>query len=207
MAYSDFTLERLKKDFGVEIRSERVLFPAAAPVAPSPWLLESLKRANKVGLGNEKSRSERIVSPVLLELSSRNEDAFAIFSGVNLEGDASRGLNGECDFIMSSTRLQDMVQAPVFCITEAKKQDLDAGTAQCSAQLLGAFQFNQREQYPVGTLYGCCTTGVEWRFLRLQNNILALDDVHYLINEPAKLLGVLQYIVDEQLASAAALPG
>ncbi len=199
MAYSDFTLERLKKDFGVEIRSERTLFPAVAPMEPSPWLIESLKRANNMGLGNEKSRSERVVSPVLLELSNRNEDSFAIISGVNLEGDSSRGLNGECDFIMSASSLQDIVQAPVFCVTEAKKMDIDLGTAQCAAQLLGAAQFNQREQKHVATLYGCCTTGVEWRFLRFSANTFVLDKTHYLINEPAKLLGVLQHIVDEQL--------
>lgn len=204
MAYSDFTLERLKKDFGVEIRSERTLFPAAAPLEPSPWLIESLKRANNTGLGNEKSRSERIVSPVLLELSSRNEDAFAIISGVNLEGDASRGLNGECDFIMSASSMQDIVQAPIFCVTEAKKLDIDLGTAQCAAQLLGADQFNRREQEPIFTIYGCSTTGVEWRFLRFSANTIVLDKTRYLINEPAKLLGVLQHIVDEQLATSKA---
>ena len=164
MAYSDFTLDRLIQDFGVDVSGERNMFAGASPVEPSPWLTESLKRADNMGFGSEKSRSERLVSPILAELSSRNHDAFAIISGANLDIDPSHGLNGECDFIVSSTRLKDLVRAPIFCIAEAKKQDLDLGTAQCAAQLLGAARLNEREKKAIPTLYGCCTTGVEWRF-------------------------------------------
>lgn len=206
MAYSDFTLDRLIREFGVKVRGERSLFPATAPIEPSAWLVESLQRANNVGFGSEKSRSERLVSPVLVELSSLNEDAFAILSGANLDVDASRGLNGECDFILSFTRLQDLVQAPVFCITEAKKQDIEMGTAQCAAQLLGAAQLNREAQKSIPTLYGCSTTGVEWRFLRFEDNTFIIDETRYLINEPAKLLGVLQQVVDWQLFAQLSTP-
>jgi hypothetical protein len=206
MAYSDFTLDRLIREFGVKVRGERSLFPAAAPIEPSAWLIESLQRANNVGFGSEKSRSERLVSPVLVELSSLNQDAFAILSGANLDVDASRGLSGECDFILSFTRLQDLVQAPVFCITEAKKQDIEMGTAQCAAQLLGAAQLNREAQKPIPTLFGCSTTGVEWRFLRFEDNTFVIDETRYLINEPAKLLGVLQQVVDWQLFAQKSTP-
>ena len=197
MAYSDFTFERLVTEFGVKVRSTRSLFSAVPPIEPSAWLLESLKRASNTGFGSEKSRSERLVSPVLLELGTLNDDTLAIISGANLDVDASCGLNGECDFILSLSRLQDMIQAPIFCITEAKKQDVEWGTAQCAAQLFGAARLNQREQPPLTTLYGCATTGIEWRFLRFSDNTFVLDDARYLINEPGRLLGVLQYIVDE----------
>ena len=206
MAYSDFTLERLIREFGVEVRGERSLFSDVSSIEPSAWLLESLQRANNVGFGSEKSRSERLVSPVLVELSSLNEDAFAILSGANLDVDASRGLNGECDFILSFTRLQDLVQAPVFCITEAKKQDIEMGTAQCAAQLLGAAQLNREAQKPISTLYGCSTTGVEWRFLRFEDNTFVVDETRYLINEPAKLLGVLQQVIDWQVFAQRSIP-
>lgn len=205
MAYSDFTLDRLIQEFGVEVLGERSMFAGAPEVAPSAWLVESLHRANNTGFGSEKSRSERLVSPVLLELSSRNQDAFAIISGANLDIDPGRGLSGECDFILSFTRLQDLVRAPVFCITEAKKQDVELGTAQCAAQLLGAARLNQREKKAIPTLYGCCTTGVEWRFLRFASNTFVLDETRYLISDLRKLLGVLQQIIE--VAGAAAQPG
>lgn len=199
MAYSDFTLDRLIQEFGVEVLGERSMFAEAPEVEPSAWLIESLQRANNTGFGSEKSRSERLVSPILLELSNRNQDTFAIISGANLDIDPSHGLNGECDFILSFTRLQDLVRAPVFCITEAKKQDVELGTAQCAAQLLGAARLNQREKKAIPTLYGCSTTGVEWRFLRFEDNTFVLDETRYLISDLRKLLGVLQQIIDWQL--------
>lgn len=206
MAYSDFTLTRLIREFDVKVRGVRSLFTDVPPIEPSPWLLESLARANNIGFGSEKSRSERLVSPVLMELSNLNQDNFAIISGANLDVDASRGLNGECDFILSFTRLQDLVQAPIFCITEAKKQDVELGTAQCAAQLIGATQLNQQAQHSIPTLYGCSTTGLEWRFLRFEDNVFVVDETRYLVNEPAKLLGVLQQILDWQLFALRSVP-
>ncbi|MCI1187357.1 hypothetical protein MON38_07990 [Hymenobacter sp. DH14] len=195
MAYSDFTPERLRNDFNVTFQGSD-LFPQVVSIAPSPWLVEALERANSIGFGSEKSRSERLVTPILLELAKRNQHQFAILSGAYLDIDPARGLNGECDFIFSFTRLQDFVLAPVFCITEAKKQDVEQGTAQCAAQLVGAAQLNERDKKPVSRLYGCSTTGIEWRFLCFENNVFTLDETRYLISDPGKLLGVLQQIVD-----------
>jgi hypothetical protein len=195
MAYSDFTPDRLVKEFGVDFQGTQ-LFPNVTPIPPSVWLIESLQRASKIGFGSGKSRSERLVTPVLLELCDRNEHMFALLSGANLDIDPARGLNGECDFIFSFTRLQDFVKAPVFCITEAKKQDLEQGTIQCAAQLVGASRLNEKDGKPIKTLYGCSTTGVEWRFIRFENNVFTLDEARYLISDLATLLGVLQTIIN-----------
>lgn len=196
MAYSDFTLERLIQEFGVDVRGEKSLFAGVLAVEPSAWLVEALHRANNAGFGTEKSRSERVVSPVLLELSYRNHDDFALISGATLSVDPLRGLIGECDFILSFTRLQELVRAPIFCVTEAKKQDLELGLAQCAAQLLGAACLNEREHRSINTLYGCTTTGIEWRFLKFENNVFTIDEARYLISDLGQLLGVLQHIVD-----------
>ena len=149
-----------------------------------------------MGLGSEKSRSERLVSPILIELNSLNANQFSIYSGMNLDVDGSQGLNGECDFIFSFSRIQDFVTAPIFCITEAKKQDVEQGTIQCSAQLIAARKFNDSEGNHPTILYGCSTTGIEWRFLKYENNEVTLDNKRYLVNELDTLLGVLQRIVE-----------
>ena len=195
MAYSDFTVERLTNEFGVNFRGER-MFVNVEPIAPSAWLLESLERGTLTGFGSEKSRSERLVTPVLLELTSRNHHSFSVISGANLDVDPAHGLNGECDFIFSFTLLQDFVKAPIFCITEAKKQDIEQGTIQCAAQLIGAYKLNERENKPAKVLYGCSTTGVEWRFIRFENNEFTFDANRYSIADTAKLLGVLQTIIN-----------
>jgi hypothetical protein len=196
MAYSDFTLERLTTNFGVDFQGAD-LFAPAPMVEPSAWLTEAIELATKAGFGSEKSRSERIVSPVLMELAHRNRYEFAVISGENLNVEPAQGLNGECDFVLSFTRLQDLIKAPIFCITEAKKQDVEWGTAQCAAQLIGASRLNERDKKNIPILYGCATTGIEWRFLKFENQLFTLDEARYLISDLARLLGVLQHIVDQ----------
>ncbi len=196
MAYSDFTYGEVKRRFGVHFDS-RNLFPEVSPVAPSAWLTETLATTASQGFNSEKSRSERLVSPILFELSRRNQHAFSIYSGLNLDVDPAQGLNGECDFLLSFSRIQDFVTAPIFCITEAKKQDIEHGTIQCSAQLIAARRFNELEgNAALPILHGCSTTGVEWRFIRYEQNDLLLDEKRYLISDLPALLGVLQHILD-----------
>jgi hypothetical protein len=195
MAYGDFTAIDLIKKFGIKFRAEN-LFPNIHLVKPTEWLLLALEKATALGFGSEKSRSERLVTPILLELSALNNNIFSIYSGVNLDIDESIGLKGECDFIFSFSRIQDFVMSPIFCITEAKKQDLEQGTIQASAQLIGAKKLNEIENNPIEVLFGCSTTGVEWRFLRYSHQEIVIDENRYLISDLAKLLGVLQYIID-----------
>ena len=195
MAYIDFTVFDLRQQFDIHFRAED-LFPDLAPVEPSPWLQQSLKIGQEVGFNSEKSRSERLVTPVLLELCERNERDFSIYSGMSLDIDPAHGLRGECDFICSFSHIQDFITAPIFCIAEAKKQDMELGTIQCSAQLVGARKLNDLEGNSPTTLYGCATTGIEWRFLKYEHNEIVLDKKRYLISELALLLGVLQTILD-----------
>jgi hypothetical protein len=195
MAYSDFTASELTKKFGIKFRAEN-LFPKFQKITPTNWLQETLRKGKELGFGSEKSRSERLVTPVLLELSDRNGHSFSIYSGMNLDIDEKMGLRGECDFIFSFSRVQDFVTSPIFCITEAKKQDVEHGTIQCAAQLIGARKFNSAEGNEIEVLYGCCTTGVEWRFLKYVANEIIVDEERYLVNELPKLLGVMQYIID-----------
>ena len=110
---------------------------------------------------------------------------------MNLDVDEALGLRGECDFIFSKSRIQAFVTAPVFCITEAKKQDLEGGIIQCSAQLIGARKFNEIEGNNIETLYGCSTTGIEWQFIKYENNIITMDENRYLLTDLKKILGIL----------------
>ncbi|MGI4874709.1 MAG: hypothetical protein ACRYFX_26435 [Janthinobacterium lividum] len=195
MAYSDFTLHQLTQRFEVDFQEEH-LFPDVRPVAPSQWLTETLEVARELGYGNEKSRSERLISPILTELARHNAHAFTIVSGGYLDADPAVGLNGECDFVLSYTRLQGFIKAPVFCVAEAKKQEMDRGLVQGAAQLVGAARFNEVERKPIPTLYGCATTGTDWQFMKLENNVCTFDKEQYHTLQLSGLLGVLQQIVD-----------
>ncbi len=197
MVYSDFSSTDLIRHFGLKFVASK-LFADTPEIPPSLWLTEALRKGQEQGFASEKSRSERLVTPILLEVSDRNQHSFSIYSGMNLDMDEASGLKGECDFVFSLSRVQDFISAPIFCITEAKKQDLEQGTVQCTAQLLGARKLNELEgNPPLATLYGCSTTGIEWRFLKLTDRTVTLNEDRYLITDLAKLLGVLQQILDE----------
>ena len=198
MAYSNFTKDELKRKFGVKIK-DAMLFDAQLikPIEPSSWLIETLTRLQKIGFATEKERSERLVTPVLAELHQLNEWSFKIYSGQTMNADDNAGLNGECDFLLAYGDVSDILETPIFTITEAKKHDIGLGIIQCSAQLIGAKIFNEKENYDSPLLFGCSTTGVDWRFIRYENNTILWDQIIYTLRNLPELLGVLQYIIDE----------
>ena len=196
MAYSDFTFEQLETQLGLRF-DEQPLFDGVALAEPSPWLLKSLALAQRFGFVGEKSRSERLISPVLLDVAVRYSDLVTVQSGILLTVDPQIGLNGECDFVLSYGRIREFLTTPIFCVAEAKRQDMELGIVQGAAQLVGAWRHNQRRQATLSFLYGCATTGTEWRFMRLEGNLLTLDANRYFLTDLSKLLGVLQSIVEE----------
>jgi hypothetical protein len=122
-----------------------------------------------------------------------------LYSGRDLPADPANNLNGECDFLLSYGEdiVIDELMSPIFCAVEAKKQDMEYGTAQCAAQLYGVHVFNMNNKWIAPRYYGCATSGVEWRFLKLENKTLTLDIQRYSIFKLGELLGVLQYIVED----------
>jgi hypothetical protein len=78
----------------------------------------------------------------------------------------------------------------------AQTQVIDLGLGQCAAQMLGAQVFNQHQQNPIEFVFGCVTTGNDWQFLKLVDQILWIDEVCYYITDLGKILGILQCIID-----------
>jgi len=197
MSYSEFSLKKVKKEFNLTEKKVK-LFDSEKEIEASDWLKQTLDLSLELALtsSSEKARSEFIVAPILLELEKINNKSFSIFSGENLEADPEKGLNGECDFILSKGPISSTIQVPIFSLVEAKKNDVKEGLGQCIAQMLGAKIFNQNEGADFSFIYGCVTTGETWQFMRLDNDILSMDIRRYYINELGKLLWVFQYIID-----------
>jgi len=198
MAYSDFSLNQVKKVFGLTEQSVQLFVSDVATLEPSKWLQETLSYSLKLALSSssEKARSEFIIAPILIELERRNPKKLSIYSGEKLDVDEEQGLKGECDFILSKSPLSLTMQAPIISLVEAKKGDIKGGLGQCIAQMLGAQRFNELENNSISGIYGCVTTGEDWQFLKLESNVVFVDDHRYYINEVGKLLSIFQFIVD-----------
>ncbi len=193
MAYSEYTLLRIEEDFGIKNQIES-LFPDVEPILPSEWLLNSLQIAKELPVRSEKAKSELIIMPILVEMRTRNNKYFTIYSGDSLNIDDK--LKGECDFIISKDTRSFEVNYPIIQVLEAKKNDVEVGIPQCAAQMIGAKKYNEkRGNKNLSPMYGCVTTGDDWIFMRL-NDKIEIDDQKYYLGNLNKLLGIFQHILD-----------
>jgi hypothetical protein len=202
MAYSKFSYKTIRQNLKIQ-EEYALLFDKVMPITPQDWLLSLLEKAKRIALFSEKSRSEGIVFPILLYLEEHNQFSFSLYSGAVLVADESKGLNGECDFILSAGKQSLAIDTPLFCMIEAEDNDIERNIPQCIAQMEGARIYNQNEGKNTEIMYGCVTTGTEWQFLKLENQTCFIDDKRYYINELPTLLGVLQQIVELQLKQIA----
>lgn len=204
MAYSDFTLERVQKSLGLRIDEKIDIFANVAELEYSELLTETLRYNIPLALAinTEKSRSEMIIAPILIELRKQLNSQVGLFSGVEFNVDAARGLNGTCDFLISYSPEQLFIKAPVITIVEAKKENLNAGLGQCVASMLAAQLFNEREGNEISTIYGAVTTGNIWKFLRLQEQLIEIDLSEYFISNLNKILGILSTSILQESSQA-----
>lgn len=197
MAYRDFKLSELREQFNI-VNIETSLFPTVLTIAPSEWLVESLKRmTSSIRKTTEKAVSESTISLVLSEIQSLNNSKISLFSGENLNANRQAKLNGEVDFLFVLDPAVYELTAPIICVTEAKLDEaISKSYNQVAAQMIGAQVFNQKKNKPMKAIFGIVTNGAEWHFLKLEGTHLYIDDVSYYINDLSTILGILQEIID-----------
>ena len=193
MAYSDFSLAKVKNDFGLTLDESRNLFVDTKPVLPSVTLKTLLSDYIPLAtsISTEKARSEFLIAPILAEVRRLLNHQISLFSGNEFNVDAQRGLQGFCDYIISGSQEQLYISAPVTIIFEAKKEDIIGGIGQCVAAMVAAQIFNQSKGNQVKRIYGSVTTGTNWKFLFLAGTIVYIDEIEYYIKEVDKILGIL----------------
>jgi hypothetical protein len=196
MPYSSFTLRQVKQDFGiVTIEGSRFL-PSIPAIAPSAYLQEALGEGIPLALatGSEKARSELIISPILVEVRKFLNRQVSLFSGEDFTVAPELGLNGTCDFLISRSTEQMIIEAPAIIVVEAKRGDLKQGLGQCAAEMVAAQKFNTSQQVPIDTVYGAISSGNAWRFMKLVNHELSIDLTDYAIPPVDELLGMLVWM-------------
>jgi hypothetical protein len=200
MAYSDFTVGKVKQAFGIQTIEGKSFFPSIAPVAPSSTLVEVLDETLPlaVALPSEKAKSELLISPILVEVRKYLKHQVSLFSGQDFTVDAATGLSGTCDFLISRSPEQLEIESPVIVLVEAKKADINSGMGQCMAEMVAAQQFNQQTGQPPNPVYGCVSSGLLWRFLRLAGNQMTVDLKDYSLEPLSDLLGKLVWMCGDR---------
>lgn len=198
MAYNKFTINQIRKQFDIQKIEESNLFPNITPVKLGEPLLSLLLRYIPLAeaIGTEKAKSEFIIAPILAEIRELAHHKISLFSGVEFNVDEAKGLTGRCDYIISRSSLQFSLTAPVLVIVEAKNDNINEGLGQCMAAMIAACTYNHREGNEIKTIYGCVTTGSVWRFIKLEDQSIFIDNRLYFIESSEILIGILTNITN-----------
>lgn len=197
MAYSEFTLDKVVREFALKLVETVPLFPTAGELALSERLKAILEENTPLALAihTEKARSEMIIAPILIELRRLEDRRISLFSGIDFTVDAEKGLTGYCDYILSRSAEQLFLKAPILTIVQAKNDNIKAGYGQCAAAMIAAQIFNQQNGQNEPVIYGIVTTGSIWRFLRLETEILCIDTQEYYLDNVETIQWILMAIV------------
>ncbi len=193
MAYDNFTLDDLRRQFKLKVREQRGLFAGVKPVTISALLRQNLDDGAPlaIAMSTEKARSEFIVAPVLMEVRRQCGGLVGLFSGMEFSVDPERGLTGFCDFLMTASPSQIDIQAPVLAVVEAKNDNIRSGIPQCIAEMHAAAIFNEREGHAGRVIHGVVTTGSNWTFLRLRDTAVEIDLDELYLHEIERVIGVI----------------
>ena len=199
MAYSDFTLRKVKQSFGLTAVEGGRFLPEVEPIAPSPILAGLLENTVPwaIAVGTEKAKSELIIAPALLEVKRLLNHQVSVFSGTDFTVDIAAGLNGVCDFLISRSPEQFEIEAPAVVLVEAKRDNINSGLGQCIAEMVAAQRFNEANNNPIPTIYGSVTSGTAWRFMKLEGQIVTIDVRDYPFPPVETILSMLVWMVRE----------
>ena len=192
MSYADFTLESAEERLGLRVGLGD-LFPDFTPLPVPLWLHEGLDRGRGIAaITSEKARSEFLVAPILMACRELVSGDLAIYSGQRLDVDQSRGLVGECDYILARTAPVPRLRAPLLMILEAKRGDIELGLGQCVAQMVAAQLFNERAGTVRSPIFGVVTTGENWQFLKIDGSTVTLHTNRLFIDNLGAVLAALR---------------
>ena len=198
MSYSQFTLEQIKSEFGITL-AEKVGFFASIPEQNYSQLLAETLEYNiplALSINSEKSRSEMIVAPILIEIRKQLNNQVSLFSGKDFNVDPQRGLTGFCDFLISKSSEQLIIEAPIITLVEAKNDNIESGLAQCMAEMIAAQLFNQRRNQEINRIYGLITTGSIWKFMQLEETTITIDLNEYFLVNIGKIIGIILHFIE-----------
>jgi hypothetical protein len=198
MAYSSFTLSQVQSQFGLKV-DKGIFFRDVPPLTPRQRTIEAMAESAPFAAtqGSEKVLSELIIAPLLFELRSLLDGKIGLFSGMDFSIDPGLGLNGICDFLLTRSSNELLIEAPAIVLIEAKKADLISAWGQCAAEMVAAQKFNLSMGKEIAVIYGSVTTGMQWQFLQLSGTDLTIDTTQYPLDPLDRILGILKWMLEK----------
>ncbi len=202
-SYEHYKTSDIEESFGLTITSSEgcVITDNIKSIELSNNFKEDFYSKIQLALAihTEKARSEFIVAPILFELRKILKEQISFFSGITFNVDASLGLKGRCDFLISLNKEQLILKAPIIAIVEAKNDNINGGIGQCIAEMYASQIFNKKKGIDTPVIYGIVTTGTNWRFLKLTNTKVCIEKDDVYIESVELIFGILLDIINRNL--------
>ncbi|WP_375416482.1 hypothetical protein [uncultured Hymenobacter sp.] len=195
LTYSQVTFKTLREHFGIRVETIPFL-PPIVPRALPDWLVRylAINPLTPTISKSEKAVSEVLIAPVLSAVKEHYAGQIGVFSGEPLSTDE---LVGVCDFIITASATAPLAEPPIIVLVKAKRQNILSGVPQCAAEMLAARELNRQENIAYPAIYGCVTSGIEWAFLRLQQDLVQADPSVFNHRELEQVLGVFDYLLTQ----------
>lgn len=193
MAFSDYkTISQIQKEFGIKYQEEN--FIQIQPFEASQAFLEDIKfnLENIDVYTSEASRTELIVTPILLEVYKKYYEKYSFWIQKYIT--YTDKLSGTPDYMIAtkSPLGKTVLDTPLIVIVEAKKNDFEQGWGQCLAELVAAQKINEDNLLPV---YGIVTDGELWKFGKLIETTFTKNIDGYTVTALSNLLGAIDFIL------------
>ena len=203
MKFSDFkSIEDVQAKYPLAVTKTKFL--PDVELLPSEGFIEDIQFALSVqnSVESEMFFREYFIAPFMRETWKRHP---SLKLWVNRKLAYKDELTGEPDYYIATRPVgvtSNPVGQPLLAVAEAKQEDFIAGWGQCLAEMIACQKINDNDKI---TIYGIVPTGELWQFGQLSQDTFSRNLVAYSIYEPAKLLGVLDYLFAEcerQIVSA-----
>jgi hypothetical protein len=153
-------------------------------------------------LASEAAICEFLILPVLREVWRPFSDSLVIWSHMTF---GTGELQGVPDYYFSRRPPLGLVpDKPYVLLVEAKKDDFDAGWAQCLVAMLAAQKLNG---HPTTVIHGCVSNGRVWEFGKLEGNDFTREVRTFVLSNLPELFAawndVLARVKEQALAAAA----
>jgi len=197
VAFSNFqTISEVQKIYGIKYEDGTFIVPTG--LAPSEAFLNRMRIAveNIDVFSSEGSRTELVISPVLLEIYLNYLGRFSFWIQKPMSADPI--LSGVPDYIFGtkSPLGKTVLESPLVLIVKAKKNDFEQGWAQCLAELVAAQKINNTPEKPV---FGIVTDGERWQFGKLTEQVFTKNAVGYATEKITELFGAIDFVLQSSL--------
>ncbi len=186
-------LQIVTQQFGLQVVEQRspLLSPKPAPIGR---LLDRLEGGIDLIYPNtnEKTRAEVVVAPILLHLAFTYQ--LSLYCGEGFNIDLEAGLSGTVDHLFSRANPgRSTIQPAITTVIETKSNRYDT-VSHCLVQMVSFQHWNASTDI----VYGVVTTGLMWRFLKLEGTTVTIDLTDYPLFPIHELLSILAPMVSQK---------